>query len=86
MLGQLPLVDGRQAAGHVVGQAQLGGELGLPAQQVGGLDEREQCRGLVPPRAGDLSFDVQGELVEARIHVTILPDGCLSVGTPPSAR
>ena len=49
VLGQLALVDRGEAAGLAGGQAELGGELGLPAQQVGGLDQGEQRGRLVPP-------------------------------------
>ena len=79
MLRQVALVDRRQVARGVAGEAQLGRELRLATQQVGGLDQREQAGRLVPAGRRRVPLEVEGQQVEPGIggrgvaHARILP-------------
>ena len=75
--GQITLVDGREVTRRCRNDAQLAGELRLPAQQVSRLDERVQVGGLVPASGRDVPLDVHRDPGERRVrfripHVSIL--------------
>ncbi len=65
--GQIALVDRGEVTGRCGDDAQLAGELRLPAQQVGGLDERVEVRWLVPAAGRDVPLDVDRDLGEPRV-------------------
>ena len=48
-------------------EPQLGRQLRLAAQQVGGLDQREQAGGLVPAGCRGVPLDVEGQPVEPTV-------------------